>query len=290
MASFSEWNIRRYPCNIFLPMQRRQETISAIHEGIFADQFRRGPAYTNWRPRGTPDWLLIYTEDGSGHYTTAAGQLHTLPGDVTLYAPGEMHDYRTAGRNWHLLWAHFMPRPHWQPWLKWPASHGLRMLRLPKGEVRDQFREAMLRAARMMRRKLPGALDLAFNALEEALIWTSVAASQDPWLSMDPRVRKAIDHLAAHSAEPFHLTSLARLCGASVSRFSWLFKRETGISPGAYLERQRMLHASRLLRLTSLGIAEIAAETGFADPFYFTNRFRRFCGMSPTNFRKKKAR
>jgi len=265
----------------------RIETATTLHEGLFADEFRKDASYTNWRPRGTGDWLLIYTEGGSGRFVTRAGKLETEPGDAALYAPGDLHDYSTAEEHWHLLWAHFVPASHWLPWLKWPEAQGLRMLHLKKGEVREQFRAAMLRMIRTVRRKLPGAQDLAANALEEALLWANVAASREPWLSMDPRVRKAIDYLGANLREPFELAKLARHCGASVSRLSYLFKRETGFSPRNYLEQQRMRHACQLLRLTSLGIAEIAVETGFADPFYFSNRFRRSERTSPSEFRER---
>ena len=268
-------------------MTPRTETVQTPHEGLFADEFQRDASYTNWRSRGTRDWLLIYTEDGSGRFVTRSKTIDTQTGDAVLYAPGEQHDYSTAGDHWHLLWAHFIPTPRWQPWLRWPAAEGLRMLHLKKGEVRDQFRVAMLRTIRMIRRELPGAPDLAGNGLEEALLWAHAAASKEPWLSMDPRVRKAIDHLAANLGEPFDLGTLARHCGSSVSRLSYLFKRETGFSPGQYLEQQRMRHACQLLRLTSLGIAEIAAETGYADAFYFSNRFRRAERTSPSEFRRR---
>jgi AraC family transcriptional regulator of arabinose operon len=39
--------------------------------------------------------------------------------------------------------------------------------------------------------------------------------------------------------------------------------------------------------VTSLGIAEIAAQVGYDDPFYFTNRFRRHAGKSPTQYRRR---
>ena len=54
-----------------------------------------------------------------------------------------------------------------------------------------------------------------------------------------------------------------------------------------FVERHRMQHACQLLRLTSLTIAEIAAEAGYADAFYFSNRFRRYAGASPTQFRER---
>jgi AraC family transcriptional regulator of arabinose operon len=45
--------------------------------------------------------------------------------------------------------------------------------------------------------------------------------------------------------------------------------------------------ASRLLRLTSLTIQEVAGEVGYDDPFYFSNRFRRYSGKSPSQFRER---
>jgi AraC family transcriptional regulator of arabinose operon len=49
-----------------------------------------------------------------------------------------------------------------------------------------------------------------------------------------------------------------------------------------------MGQAGQLLRLTGLGIAEVAAEVGYDDPFYFSNRFHRYSGKSPTQFRQQK--
>jgi len=49
-----------------------------------------------------------------------------------------------------------------------------------------------------------------------------------------------------------------------------------------------MRHAGQLLRLTGHGIAEVAAEVGYDDPFYFSNRFRRYSEKSPTQFRRQK--
>jgi AraC family transcriptional regulator of arabinose operon len=260
---------------------------------LYADEFRRGRSYTNWRPKGTTDWLLIYTADGAGYMTMPAQEGPTRPGDVTLYAPGDYHDYKTdpeTGR-WHLLWAHFIPKPSWQPWLRWPVgSHGVKSLHLEKGEIRDSFVAAMYRMIRIFRRRLPNAREFAVNALEEALLWAHVTASRSDWMCTDPRVRRAMDYLTANLRQPFRLETIVRHCGLSVSRLAHLFKTETGASLQQFFEQQRMWHASRLLRLTGLGIAEIAAEVGYEDAFYFSNRFRRYAGKSPTQFRAQKKR
>jgi AraC family transcriptional regulator of arabinose operon len=272
-------------------MSIRIETPYVSNSELFAGEFHRDRSYSTWRPRGTDDWLLIYTAEGAGYLTTASGEGPTQPGDVTLYAPGELHDYKTdpgAGR-WHLLWAHFIPKPSWLPWLRWPVgSHGVKSLHLEKGEIRDSFVGAMRRMIQVFRRRRPNALDFAGNALEEALLWAHVSASRGDWMRADPRARKAMDYLAANPQQPFRLETLARHCGLSVSRLAHLFKTETGTSPQQFFEQQRMWHAGQLLRLTGLGIAEVAAEVGYEDPFYFSNRFRRYAGKSPTQFRQKK--
>jgi AraC family transcriptional regulator of arabinose operon len=272
-------------------MKTRRETPYVSNSKLHAGEFDRGRSYTNWRPRGSGDWLLIYTQAGSGCITTTSGSLTTRPGDVLLYAPGDRQDYKTdpsMGR-WHLLWAHFTPKPGWLSWLRWPVgTHGLKTLSLEKGEVRDSFSAAMQRMIRIFRRRLPNAADFAGNALEEALLWAHVTASRGDWMRTDPRVRRAMDYLAANLRQPFQLETLARHCGLSVSRLAHLFKSEASISPQQFFEQERMAQASQLLRQTGLGIAEVAAEVGYDDPFYFSNRFRRYAGKSPTQFRRQK--
>jgi AraC family transcriptional regulator of arabinose operon len=250
-----------------------------------------GPSYSSWRPNGTNDWLLIYTAAGAGYLTTKTAEGPTRVGEVTLYAPGDFQDYRTdpTAKRWHLLWSHFVPRPSWQPWLQWPiGAHGVKSLYLEKGEIRDAFVQALYRMLKVSRRRLPNAIDFARNALEEALLWAHVSASRGDWMRTDPRVRRAMDYLAANLAQPFDLETLARHCGLSVSRLAHLFKSEVGSSPQQFSERLRMEQASHLLRLTGLGVAEVAAEVGYEDAFYFSNRFRRYAGKSPLQFRRQK--
>jgi len=271
-------------------MAARRETPHRHDSELLADEFHSNRAYTNWRPRGSGNWLLILTVAGAGRIVTPRGEFVLSPGEALVYAPGDYQDYGTdpaAGR-WHLLWSHFTPKAGWHAWLNWPKNaRGVRHLLLPKGEVRDAFAAALRRTAGGVRRRLPNAIDFAANALEEALLWAHLAATRGEWIRLDPRVRRAMDYLAGDLRQPFKLDVLARHCGLSVSRLAHLFKSEAGVSPQQFFEQQRLHQASRLLRVTGLGIAEIAAEVGYDDPFYFTNRFRRHTGISPTQFRAR---
>ena len=52
------------------------------------------------------------------------------------------------------------------------------------------------------------------------------------------------------------------------------------------LER-RLLEAKRLLMFTIRSVEDIAFETGFGDPAYFSRFFRRRCGEAPSTWRRR---
>ncbi|HEX4140496.1 MAG TPA: helix-turn-helix domain-containing protein [Candidatus Methylacidiphilales bacterium] len=273
-------------------MTSRKITPNPDTATIFADEFNRGKNYETWRPQGSGDWLLIYTVAGSGAIGLPGGTYHTRPGDLLLYEPGAAQDYRTApeaGR-WRLRWAHFHPRPAWHEWLSWhERGPHIRLARLA-GTWRKACLDALGRTIRAARRPGPIQVELALCALEEAILCAHAAQAKEQDTHADRRIDRAMSRLIDGFKQPFQLPALARDCGLSVSRLAFLFRRQTGKTPGQFLEEQRLSHAAHLLRRTSLTIGEIAGECGFADAFYFTNRFRRRHGMSPTQFRGKARR
>lgn len=270
----------------------RPETPHRPVDSIMASEFDQGAGYTNWRPRGSGDWLLIYTAEGAGCITSGNTARRLGPGEAVLFSPGVAQDYRTdesTGR-WRLLWAHFNPRPNWRAWIRWPeVTRGIGWLALAPGETRAGLEAAMLRMVAALRAPHADATEFALNALEEALLWAQRADEGHPLARLDIRVRMAMDYLAARPEAPFRLAAVARHCGLSESRLSHLFREQTGETPQAYSEELRLRLAQQLLVHSSLRVNEVAAETGFADPFYFAKRFRRFARCSPSEYRQREA-
>ena len=64
------------------------------------------------------------------------------------------------------------------------------------------------------------------------------------------------------------------------------FRHATGMSPQAYLQSLRVNHAQELLKHSNLSVGEIAWQVGLQDASYFSQLFRRHCGMSPLNYRE----
>lgn len=68
-----------------------------------------------------------------------------------------------------------------------------------------------------------------------------------------------------------------------------IFKEETGYSLMEYIQYYRIIVAKKLLRETSLPVAEIGSQVGFDEPAYFTRAFRKWTEQTPGNYRKQYA-
>ena len=245
------------------------------------------------RLAGTRDWLLIYTLRGSGLYRYEGGEFRSGPDDVTLFRPGAFQDYQCApgAKKWDLLYAHFLPRTEWPSWLNWPEqAAGLMALHLKEPALRRRIALRLQDMIHLCRSAHPRREELGLNALEEALLWCDSINPQRASAGLDPRIRKAMDFLTAHAAEPFSEAALARAAGLSASHLRHLFRAQTGDSPRQFHELQRLRRAKDLLAMSRLTVGEIANELGFENPFYFTLRFKKHTGESPTAFRKRMLR
>ena len=84
--------------------------------------------------------------------------------------------------------------------------------------------------------------------------------------------------------------ALAAQCHIDNAYLSRLFRRFAGCTPGQYLMRVRLNLATRRLAEPGKLVKEVADEFGFADPYHFSRSFKRFHGISPEEFIKKRRR
>ena len=100
------------------------------------------------------------------------------------------------------------------------------------------------------------------------------------------RLKPVLEHVAVRYAETIPLPKAAALAGMSVSQFLKSFKKVAGVTFVSYVTHVRLSHAVRLLKETSLTIAEVASEVGFSDQSYFDRRFKVAFGLTPRVFRR----
>lgn len=86
-------------------------------------------------------------------------------------------------------------------------------------------------------------------------------------------------------AHPWSLTSLAAEACMSRSLFARRFKELVGVSAIEYVADLRMRRACKLLALPDEGLKGIAARTGYGSATSFSTAFKRWSGMSPSEYR-----
>ena len=100
------------------------------------------------------------------------------------------------------------------------------------------------------------------------------------------RLRPVFEYVAQNYTEGLTLKKGASLANMSQPQFMKLFKRVAGMTLVNYVTHVRLSHAFRLLKDSSLTIAEIAFQTGFSDQSPLDRRFKAAFGQVPSAVRK----
>lgn len=82
------------------------------------------------------------------------------------------------------------------------------------------------------------------------------------------------------------ITKLVTYTPYSYSHLSMLFRQYTGKTIISYLNELKILRAKELLRNTDYTISEIAVELNYESTSSLNHNFKRFTGVTPTEFRK----
>jgi AraC-like DNA-binding protein len=106
-----------------------------------------------------------------------------------------------------------------------------------------------------------------------------------PGFPMEPRVRKILERAGAGAA--LNIRELALEFRLSPAYLQKLFKHETGVRMGEWLNEQRLQRAAHLLQNSYLSIKEITHSVGYEHPSSFIRAFERRFTQPPARYRKR---
>lgn len=96
---------------------------------------------------------------------------------------------------------------------------------------------------------------------------------------------RACAYIRSHYSDPISLALVADILNVTPSYLSDLFHKSVGESYSKYLLRIRMEEAVRILRANPHEkIYDLAQKTGFASSKHFHSVFKKFYGMTPSEF------
>jgi AraC-like DNA-binding protein len=122
-------------------------------------------------------------------------------------------------------------------------------------------------------------LSAALRTAQEPAFRNAAGSAQATLVDVVLSVMSANPHLQVTVAD------IARAAHITPNHFSLIFPRQTGTTISDFLAEKRFARAKERLQDLTLSIAEVARQSGFADPNYFAKVFHKRTGLSPRQWR-----
>lgn len=242
------------------------------------------------RTHGIDQHILIYCVDGQGSAQIGRKKYTLHPGSFVIIPAGEHHSYSSSeADSWTIYWVHF------------------------KGAIAGKLADALQRkingyygTVEFQAKRLSLFEDM-YTCLERGYSNDNLCYSNtclyhylgsfiydDKFMlsekkQEDDTIELSISFMQQNISQLLTLDELARLVNFSTSHYSALFRRKTGFSPIEYFNHLKIQKACQFLHFTDLRVKEIADKLGIEDPYYFSRMFSKLMGVSPNQYRGKKA-
>jgi AraC family transcriptional regulator of arabinose operon len=248
--------------------------------------YPRAKGHYTYRKKGLPENFLFYCVDGHGWYKIGDKRYEVGPNEFFILPQHIEHAYGSTGEHpWSIYWMHFggslLPNFNMMP------------------VVQQHFKPRAVRNSSDMAAmfsRIYQTLELGYSI--DNLLFANMCLSHFITLFiynekhfMAPAsgnvdcIDSAILFMQEHINENITLNELSHRYNYSPSRFSSLFKQKTGYAPIDYFIQMKMQKASQHLGITDKSIKDIALSMGFDDPYYFSKRFTKVMGLSPSKYR-----
>ena len=101
------------------------------------------------------------------------------------------------------------------------------------------------------------------------------------------RIKKSVNSRLDDS--DFNVETLAEDVGLSRTQLHRRMKELTGISVGEYIRNLRLQQAAKLLQSGDVNISQVTYAVGFSTPAHFTVAFKKYYGITPSEYMTKHA-
>ena len=99
-------------------------------------------------------------------------------------------------------------------------------------------------------------------------------------------IEAAKQYIHGHYMKDISLDQISRYLNISSYYFSKLFKDATNENFIEYLNRIRIEKAKQLLTETDQSMKVICSMVGYSDPNYFSRSFKKYAGVTPTEYKE----
>jgi AraC-like DNA-binding protein len=272
----------------------------SISIGIFQDNFEKIQRHYH------DNYEISFITEGKGRRIVADSIENFQPGDLVFIGPRLPHvwiadseTYSPNSRTMEMVFLQFgadilplvqLKLPEFEPLGK-ALSMSERGMRIT-GDTLNQVSEIMLQLPylkgfdRMLH--LYRILEKIGNSTECIPLASREYFKKNPSTS-DRRIKSIHEYLMKHFMEDINLRTLADQIDMAEGSLCRYFRQKLDMTVFEYLARIRIDFACDLLSDIDRSITDVCHDSGFNNISHFNKQFRKYAGMSPSDFRRQLA-
>ena len=235
------------------------------------------------------EYQMLYITEGAGIFQST--HRHTVEihsGDVFFLFPGEWHSYHPiANQGWKSFWIGFkgenMDRRIKAGFLSpekpiYHVGYSNEIIKLYDSAIQTAEAEAAY-----SQQILAGIVNHLIGMVYSLERNIHLNKKDD---SHADAINKAKNIIRDNLENDVSIQKIASQIGIGYSNFRKLFKLFVGISPALYQQDLRLQRAKELLSITQMNISEIAYMLHFDSADYFSTKFKKKTGFTPSQYRE----
>ena len=250
------------------------------------------PVIETPHPEGRNDYQLLYIAAGKGEFYFKGSKEPTIvtKGNMILFRPGEPQVYYYyAVDKTEVYWVHFTG---------WKVEEYLERYELPHDEnvfytgVSPDYPwiyNQMIRELQLQRVNHEDMISLYMHHIF-ITINRYIKERRETKNDTINDIERAAHYFKDNYNKQISIEQYAAEHLMSVNWFIHSFKSVMKMSPMQYIISLRITMAKGYLENSAKNIAEISNEVGYENALYFSRLFRKYTGMTPTEYRKKRGK
>ena len=250
------------------------------------------PVIETPHPEGRNDYQLLYIAAGKGEFYFKGSKEPTIvtKGNMILFRPGEPQVYYYyAVDKTEVYWVHFTG---------WKVEEYLERYELPHDEnvfytgVSPDYPwiyNQMIRELQLQRVNHEDMISLYMHHIF-ITINRYIKERRETKNDTINDIERAAHYFKDNYNKQISIEQYAEEHLISVNWFIHNFKSVMKMSPMQYIISLRIAMAKGYLENSTKNIAEISNEVGYENALYFSRLFRKYTGMTPTEYRKKRGK
>jgi AraC-like DNA-binding protein len=239
------------------------------------------------RRKGCEDNILIYCLQGKGHYIVDSKRYEVSSNQFIIIPATDKYMRYWADKDdpWTIYWVHYTGD-------NIDSFNRSLNLSITKGPVQIPFNEKTIEIWQNIYQTLEMGYSIENLCSASFCLYHLIAILLFPQrhIQSDKEedgdiITRTINNMRDNLGKKLTVEDMATKHQLSVSHFSNIFRKATGMPPIDYFIHLKMQRACQLLYANDDKIKTVALDLGYEDPYYFSRIFKKYIGNSPEQYR-----